>query len=83
MANERLRKPGDRWRSAKRWQEWEDALLKKHFPKEGIHMAPMLPDRTQAAIRDRAQALGIRRSYALDPPPAEPVRPHYVRKRKQ
>ena len=82
MVEECLRKPENRWRSAKRWTEWEDALLKKHFPKEGIRMAPMLPGRTRAAIQDRARNLGIRRSYALDPVPKEPVQPHYVRKRK-
>lgn len=83
MVEESLRKPKDRWISAKRWTEWEDALLKKHFPKEGIRMAPMLPGRTKAAIRDRAQQKGIRRSYAPNPPPAEPVMPRYVRKRKR
>ena len=83
MVEEYLRKPENRWRSAKRWPEWEDALLKKHFPKEGIRMAPMLPNRTRAAIRDRARQKGIRRSYAPTPPPAEPVMPHYVRKRKR
>ena len=36
MVEESLRKPENRWRSAKRWTEWEDALLKAHFPKEGI-----------------------------------------------
>lgn len=83
MVDECLRKPGNRWQSAKRWTEWEDALLKKHFPEEGIRMAPMLPNRTRAAIRDRARQKGIRRSYAPNPPPAEPVMPHYVRKRKR
>ena len=83
MVEESLRKPKDRWISAKRWTEWEDALLKKHFPKEGIRMAAMLPGRTKAAIRDRARQKGIRRSYAPNPPPAEPVMPHYVRKRKR
>lgn len=83
MVDERLRKPGNRWQSAKRWTEWEDALLKKHFPEEGIRMAPMLPNRTRAAIRDRAHILGLHRSYALGPVPTEPVKPHYVRKRKR
>lgn len=83
MVEEYLRKPKDRWISAKRWTEWEDAPLKKHFPEKGIRMAPMLPGRTKAAIRDRAQRKGLRRSYALDPPPTEPVMPHYVRKRKR
>ena len=83
MVEEYLRKPKDRWISAKRWTEWEDALLKKHFPEKGIRMAPMLPGRTKAAIRDRAQRKGLRRSYALDPRPTEPVMPHYVRKRKR
>ena len=46
-------------------------------------MAPMLPGRTKAAIRDRARQKGIRRSYAPNPPPAEPGMPHYVRKRKR
>ena len=83
MVEESLRKPKDRWISAKRWTEWEDALLKKHFPEEGIRMAPMLPNRTRAAIRDRAHILGLHRSYALGPVPTEPVMPHYVRKRKR
>ena len=83
MAEEHFRKPRNRWRSVKRRAEWEDALLKKHFPKEGIRMAPMLPNRTRAAIRDRARQKGIRRSYAPNPPPAEPVMPRYVRKRKR
>ena len=83
MVEESLRKPKDRWISAKRWTEWEDALLGKHFPKEGIRMAAILPGRTRAAIRDRAQRKGLRRSYALDPPPTKPVIPHYVRKRKR
>ena len=30
----------------------------KHFPKEGIRMAAMLPGRTRAAIRDRARRKG-------------------------
>lgn len=83
MVNERLRKPEDRWISAKRWTEWEDALLRKHFPKEGIRMAPMLPGRTKAAIQDRAHILRLHRSYALGPVPTEPVMPRYVRKRKR
>ena len=40
MVEEYLRKPENRWRSAKRWTEWEDALLKKHFPKEGSRAVP-------------------------------------------
>ena len=83
MVEESLRKPKDRWISAKRWTEWEDALLKKHFPEKDIRMAPMLPCHTKSAIRDRARQKGIRRSYAPNPPPTEPVMPHYVRKRKR
>ena len=83
MVEESLRKPRDRWITAKRWTEWEDTLLKRHFPEEGIRMAPMLPGRTKAAIRDRAHILGLHRSYALCPTPTEPVMPRYVRKRKR
>ena len=83
MVEESLRKPKDCWITAKRWTEWEDALLEKHFPEEGIRMAPMLPNRTRAAIRDRAHVLGLHRSYALGPIPTEPVKPRYVRNRKR
>lgn len=47
-------------------------------------MAPLLPGRTRAAIRTRAQKFGLHREYEIPPAPKEPV-PYfaYHRKRKR
>lgn len=48
------------------WEPWEDELVREHYPSHGpswAEWARLLPDRTQSAIYQRANALRVKREW--------------------
>lgn len=66
---------------AKRWEPWEDEIIKEYYPSEGTDVIHRLEHRSRSSIQNRASLLMVRfynKAFPSRPPFYEDVMLEYV-----